>query len=208
MKTTTVERLSNLYEQALRNHAHANGKAACTVLELCRVVYTARTELIDTDWAGFVQRYELDGSPVKASRLRKLLTIGKQYELFKPLSASLPPSETKLAKLARVKEKNRLAALCTSRAVHPLMTVEDVEAITSTSRQGGRAPAPKKGPLNFAVTVEFVTAEFNVRSARALLKSLQDYVAKYGTELGINPDLKLSVDLDLALLTDERKDAA
>jgi hypothetical protein len=207
MTAKTVETFSTLYERALQNHERQSSRTAVTTLELCRVVYDARKQLKEIEWAEFVQRYQLDGTPVRASRLRKLLTIGKQYELFKPLSAFLPPSETKLAKLARVKEKNRLAALCTSRTVHPLMTVEDVEAVTSTSRQGGRAPAPKKAPLNFAVTVEFVTTEFTVKKARALLKSLEDYRTKYGQELSI-AGLVLSHDLEMALLEAERTDAA
>lgn len=209
MIPTTLESVTELYQQALIAHRNASGTGVNAVLDLCVVLTDARKNLSKTDWQYFTRQHDLTGTKANVTRLKVMLALGKAEPLLRPHAHSLPATLTALKHAARLSAA-RLGAAIEQGLVTPLSSAEDLKLLIVDTRTK-TDPASSKattGPADYSVTLHWFHAEWTPAKGRAVKRTLDAFLAANATALGLQRDVTWSVDADLSMLTDDRTTAA
>ena len=106
----------------VREYFSLREKTLQSLLEVCRVVYRAKSELNRKTFKTFIEKVGLtsDGS------VSKMVSIGQRYNQFKRHQDSLPSARTTVYRLTQIDEKT-VEQLVDSEVIHPAVTVAELK---------------------------------------------------------------------------------
>ena len=145
-------------------------KTLSSLLETCRVVFRAKTELKRATFKTFTQRVGLtsDGS------VSKMVSIGRRYDQFKRHEELLPCAWTTVYKLTKIDEET-VDQLIETEVIHPAVTAADLAPYLPvvSSEKSGRIPT--------SISIEFEKGldSETIQTIRSLLDQLKKCGCKF-----------------------------
>jgi hypothetical protein len=134
-----------------------------SLLEVCRVVYRAKSELNRKTFKTFIEKVGLasDGS------VSKMISIGQRYNQFKRHEDSLPSAWTTVYRLTQIDE-DKVEELIESEVIHPTVTVSELKPFLP-------APTTSKGrePSGISIQFEKDLDEETKQTIRSLIEQLK-----------------------------------
>jgi hypothetical protein len=213
----TITDFTKEYQAAVKRYRKSNTPAVKDLLTTAEIVYQAKESLSPQEWHTFCRQNDLGVGPLKQikgtkkGRLRKqLLKIGRAAHTLRQFADSLPAGITYLEYLAPV-PADTLKDLIASGDVHPMMTLEACRLATIDTRRrqtpGSVLPALTKRAKaiataksrGYSITIDFYTADFDVRKAASFVRTLKSFISKHGPTYGLVDDLRLSPALEVDL---------
>jgi hypothetical protein len=114
----------------VREYFSLREKTLESLLEVCRVVYRAKSELNRKTFKTFVEKVGLasDGS------VSKMVSIGQRYNQFKRHEYSLPSAWTTVYRLTQIDE-DKVEELIESEVIHPTVTMLELKKYLPEPRE-------------------------------------------------------------------------
>ena len=139
-------------------------KTLQSLLEVCRVVYRAKSELNRKTFKTFVEKVGLtsDGS------VSKMVSIGQRYSQFKRHEDSLPSAWTTVYRLTQLDEKT-VEQLVESEVIHPAVTVAELKPYLPTPTVTKSSQEPNAISIQFEPGLDDETKQ----TIRSLIEQLK-----------------------------------
>ena len=162
-KVSKASSALSLVEPFVQEYFSLREKTLQSLLEICRVVYRAKSELNRKTYKTFVEKVGLtsDGS------VSKMVSIGQRYSQFKRHENSLPSAWTTVYRLTQIDEKT-VEQLVESEVIHPALTVAELKPYLPV-------PATREVREPSGISIQFGTDldEETKQTIRSLLKQLK-----------------------------------
>jgi hypothetical protein len=121
-KVSKASSALSLVEPFVQEYFSLREKTLQSLLEICRVVYRAKSGLPRKTFKTFIEKVGLtsDGS------VSKMVSIGQRYSQFKRHEDSLPSAWTTVYRLTQIDEKT-VEQLVASEVIHPAVTAAELK---------------------------------------------------------------------------------
>uniref|UniRef100_UPI004047A89C hypothetical protein n=1 Tax=Rheinheimera sp. TaxID=1869214 RepID=UPI004047A89C len=153
----------------VREYFSLREKTLQSLLEICRVVYRAKSELNRKTFKTFIEKVGLtsDGS------VSKMVSIGQRYSQFKRHEDSLPSAWTTVYRLTQIDEKT-VEELVESQVIHPAVTAAELKPYLPTA-------AAREVSVMSAISIQF-ERDLDPET-RQTIRSLIEQLKKCGCEI-------------------------
>lgn len=151
-------------DSLVEEYFHTRNKTLSSLLETCRVVFRAKTELKRVTFKTFSQKVGLtsDGS------VSKMVGIGRRYDQFKRHEESLPCAWTTVYKLTKIDE-DTVDRLIESEVIHPAVTAADLAPYLPVVKSEPSGRVPTSISIGFEKGLDSET----IQTIRSLLDQLK-----------------------------------
>lgn len=158
-------------------------KSAEAVLDMCRVVHRAKTELKRDEFDSFVREINLKPDSGTISKWKK---IGENYDRLVTHKDKLPASWTTLYNLCNLSD-DKLVEGITNHLIHETMTNQELKKVdpnvfpSRVSEKKSSPPSSTSSLVDYLYTIK-ATVNFDQQKQAGLLDELKQLCQKYDCE--------------------------